>query len=226
MYNKGTGVDLCTMNGITGPPTAPGVEERLELECVGRNATLPAEHPNVAVGKRFSSTAIRSTPLPLGEDKAAEKPAMGLNFWWVDGKIHFVYGEAPKNTPGKIPKGIARAAVWQLRYSQVRLDSEGRVVDELFAQTIPGLLVLRAESTANKAKNKLNNDAKKALKRNVIELLKMRGYTRKLRLKQGMGELLTLATQAGVCMAALMDATEMEQREIEKEVARRRQMSL
>ena len=54
----------------------------------------------------------------------------------------------------------------------------------------------------------------------------MHGYTRKLRLKQGMGELLTLATQAGVCMAALMDATKMEQREIEKEVARRRQMSL
>ena len=60
----------------------------------------------------------------------------------------------------------------------------------------------------------------KVLKGNVIELLKMHGCTQKLRLKQGMGKLLTLATQAGVCMAALMDATQMTQHEIEKLVAR------
>lgn len=220
MYHKGTGVDQCTVDGVTGPPTSPDVEERLELECVGRNATLPGEHPQVAVGDRFMTSPFRKDPLPLGDDTATEGPAMGLNPWWADGKIQFVYGEPPKNTPGKMPKGIARAAVWRLRYSQVRLDSEGKVVDELFAQTIPGLLVLRAESAANKAKNKVNSDAKKVLKRNVIELLKMHGCTQKLRLKQGMGELLTLATQTGVCMAELMDATQLPQHEIEKQVAR------
>ncbi len=221
MYNKGAGCDQCTVDGVTGPPTAPDVVERLELECVGRNATLPGEHPQVAVGDRFMTSPFRNDPLPLGDDKATEGPVMGLNPWWANGKIQFVYGEPPKNTPGKMPKGIARAAVWQLRYSQVWLDSEGKVVDELFAQTIPGLLVLRAESAENKAKNKVNSDMMKVLKHNVIELLKMHGYTQKLRLKQGMKKLLTLAMQEGVCMAALMDATQMAQHEIEKLVARR-----
>lgn len=221
MYNKGSGYDKGEVDDIEGPPVEPDVVEYLELEVFDPTGAQPNEKAKCRPGDCFMGSPIRGTPLPTGIRNAAEQPAMGLNWWRIPGEANtfmFIVGEPPKGTIGKLDKGIARSAVWQLRYSQVKLNHCGEKVEELFARTIPGLLILRAESAQNAAKNAARKASDNVRKEKVISLLRSYGCTQKLTVKRGFGELLALATEYRVALKAVSAAVELSGPEVADKV--------
>ncbi len=221
MTNKGTGYDKCEVDGIEGPPIEPDVVEYLELEVFDPIGAQPNETAKCSPGDTFMGAPIRDTALPICVRNAAEQPVMGLNWWRIPGeanKFRFIVGEPPKGTAGKLDKGISRSAVWQLRYSQVKLNHRGEKIEELFARTIPGLLMLRAESAQNAAKNAARKAADDVKKAKVIDLLRSCGCTQKLTLKRGFGELLTLAAEYRVAAKAVTEAVELSEPEVADKV--------
>ena len=222
MTNKGAGYDTVEVDGIEGPPIEPGVVEHLELEVFDPVGAQPNETAKCSPGDTFMGAPIRDTPLPICIRNAAEQPVMGLNWWRIPGeanKFRFIVGEPPKGTAGKLDKGISRSAVWQLRYSQVKLNHRGEKIEEVFAQTIPGLLILRAESAQNAAKNAARKAADDVKKAKVIELLRRGGCTKKLTFKRGFGELLTLATEYHVAVTAVTEAMGLSEPEVADKVS-------
>ena len=216
-FNKGVGVETFQVDGITGAP-GEGVIERLEIAVHQANGAKPKEKSAVEVqqGERFLAATIRNKALPILEKTPSEQPSPGLNWWRIGGnEFRFIYGEASKTTEGRMDKGVVRCASWQLRYSQVKLDSEGNAkldnnghLDQK-VWIIPGLILKHAENEETKEKNKVQRKDLHKRMRNVITLLAQYGCYKDstgkpLGVKQhGMKELLTLATDVRVDMAQL-----------------------
>lgn len=227
MHNKGAGYDQFeVVSDIDGPPSTsdPNLLERLELVVVDPVGAHPEEKAKVSVGDRFMGCDIRSTPLPIGKN-SAEKPVPGLQFWRAPGypnRFMFVYGEHEKGAYGKMDKAVARSAVWQLRYSVWRLNQHGEKDQEVWHQKVPGLLVLRAESAQNAAKNKIRKDANTAKKRKVISLLQDSGCRKTPSVKLGLGELLTFGTENNVSAGALAKAADLSEDQVGELVRKKR----
>jgi hypothetical protein len=197
-FNKGVGVEVFEVDGITGAPPA-GVTERLEIKVHQVNGAKPGEQPNATVqqGERFLAAAIRDTPLPMADKQAGEQPKPGLNWWRISGnKFRFIYGESSKFTAGRMHKGIVRCASWQLRYSQV-MSRDGKET-EIFAHTVPETFIIRsscAEIDERNAECKRAMDRKKA---KVIKLLIEHGCTQRLSLKRPYSTLVSFAAAMGL----------------------------
>ena len=197
-FNKGVGVEMFEVDGIDGPPRA-GVIERLEIEVHQVNGAKPDEKSRTEVqqGERFLAATIRDTALPMADFQAGERPSPGLNWWRINGnQFRFIYGESPKNTAGRMDKGVVRCASWQLRYSQV-ISQNGNET-EVFAHTIPGTFIIRSSCAEIDQRNAECKRAMDSKKEKLIELLRNHGCTERLSLKRPYSTLASYAVRLGL----------------------------
>lgn len=197
-FNKGVGVEMFEVDGIDGPPRE-GVIERLEIEVHQVNGAKPDEKSRTEVqkGERFLAATIRDTALPMADKQAGERPSPGLNWWRISGnQFRFIYGESPKNTAGRMDKGVVRCASWQLRYSQV--SSQNGKETEVFAHTVPGTFIIRSSCAEIDQRNAECKRAMDSKKEKLIELLKKHGCPERLSLKRPYSTLASYAVRLGL----------------------------
>ena len=80
------------------------------------------------------------------------------------------------------------------------------------------MLILRAESARNAAKNAAHKEAENVRKLRVIDVLHRYGCRQKLTVKRGFGELLTAGVESLVSTQVLAEAAELSESEVEDKV--------